>query len=151
MIGRGLDVKVDPQDLIKLMRDLKALEDGKPQAAALRKNVKAAGDSIAGDVKSGYSWSSRGPGAVSVGASFAKKGASVFIKVNSRKAPHLRPFENLGNPGVFRHRVFGTDTWVAQQARPTIFPRTERRMDDVERVVAEAMYEAAKAAGFIKT
>jgi hypothetical protein len=143
-----VEVKFDPAETRALVKDLKQIEGGKEITAALRKNLKAAAGPIAADVKAGYGWSSRIPGAVSVGTSFSKKATGVFIKVNSKRAPHARPFENGGKSGTFRHRVFGRDVWVSQAARPSIFPRTEKRMPDVEEAAGRAVEEAAKAAGF---
>jgi hypothetical protein len=143
-----VEVKFDAAETRALVKDLKQLEGGKGITAALRKNLKAAAGPIAADVKAGYGWSSRIPGAVSVGTAFTAKRTGVFIKVNSKRAPHARPFENGGKPGSFRHPVYGRDTWVSQAARPTIFPRTQRRMPDVETAAGKAVEEAARAAGF---
>lgn len=144
----AVDVRFDPAETRQLVADLKKLEGGKPLMAALRKNLKAAADPIAGQVKGAAGWSSRIPGAVSVGTSFSKKNTGVFIKVNRKKAPHARAFENQGKAGTFRHRVFGRDVWVNQPARPFLFTQAGRNMPQVVEAAGRAVDEAARSAGF---
>lgn len=144
------DVRLDPGDLRSLMKALKEMEGGKPLANALRKNLRKAADPVKARVQANASWSSRIPGAVSIGTSFSAKKTGIFIRVNASKAPHARPLENDGKQGVFRHPVFGSKTWVSQRARPFFFPEAARHMPEVEKAVLEAVEEAAKAAGFRK-
>ena len=143
-----LDVRVDPGDLRALMKALKEMEGGKPLATALRKGLRKAAEPIKQQVQGNASWSSRIPGAVSIGTAFSAKRTGVFLRVNAKKAPHARPLENNGQAGTFRHPVFGRNVWVAQRARPFFFPETLRHMPEVEKAAAEAIDEAAKAAGF---
>jgi hypothetical protein len=131
-----------------LVKDLRQLEDGKQQAAALRRRLKAAADPIRAQVRANASWSRRIPGAVSIGTKFTKRSTGVFIKVNSKRAPHARPLENNGQPGTFRHPVFGRDVWVVQRARPFFFADTARHMPQVEQAAIEAINDAARAVGF---
>lgn len=145
---RPLDVQVDPGDLRALMRDLKELEGGKPIAAALRKGLRKAADPIKRQVQGNASWSSRIPGAVSIGTAFSARRTGVFLRVNAAKAPHARAYENDGKPGTFRHPVFGSNTWVAQAARPFFFAETQRHLPEVEQAAATAVDEAARSAGF---
>lgn len=143
-----MNVRFDASETRALVKDLRKLEGGKQITAALRKNLKAAAEPIKGQVKSNASWSSRIPGAVSVGTSFTSRRTGVFIKVNSKRAPHARPYENGGKAGSFRHRVFGRDVWVSERARPFLFQTAQRRMPDVEEAAGKAVQEAARAAGF---
>lgn len=146
--GGPVEVRIDPGDLRALMRDLKALEGGKPIAAAMRKGLRKAADPIKRQVQSNASWSSRIPGAVSIGTAFSARRTGVFLRVNSKKAPHARAFENSGRAGTFRHPVIGRDVWVSQAARPFFFAETQRHMPDVEKAAAEAVEQAARSAGF---
>ena len=57
---------IDSVALGQLARDLKELEGGKRQVAALRKNLKAAAEPAAAKVRANASWSSRIPAAVAV-------------------------------------------------------------------------------------
>lgn len=142
-------VDVDADQLGKLARDLKALEGGKKQVAALRKSLKAAAQPAAAQVRANASWSTRIPAAVAVRVAFtAKRGAGVSVFVGRRKAPHARPFENDGKGGTFTHLTFGKQPAVAQQARPFFFDQMESHMPKVEKAALEAMDEAARAAGF---
>ncbi len=142
-------VDIDAQALGQLARDLKELEGGKKQVAALRKNLKAAAEPAARQVRSNASWSSRIPAAVATRAAFtAKNGAGVSVFVKRKQAPHARPFENSGSGGTFEHYVYGPPNKATQQARPFFFDNMDKAMPDVEKAALEAMDEAAKAAGF---
>lgn len=145
----GFRLDIDKGELDKLVRDLKELEGGKKQVAALRKNLKAAAEPAAGRVRANAAWSSRIPAAVAVRVAFtAKKGAGVSVYVKRKVAPHARPIENSGSPGTFQHYVFGTPTIVTQPARPFFFDEMASVMPEVEKAAAEAVDAAARAAGF---
>ena len=142
-------VNVDPQELGALQRDLKELEGGKAMVTALRRNLKAAAQPAVRQVKANASWSTRIPAATAARVAFtAKRGAGMSVFVNRKKAPHARPIENDGSPGSFQHFVFGHAPLVTQAARPFFFDQMDKAMPAVEAAVADAMEEAAKAAGF---
>ena len=145
----GFRVDIDAADLGDLVRAIKELEGGKKQVAALRKNLKAAADPATAQVRANASWSSRIPAAVAVRAAFtAKKGAGVSVFVSRKTAPHARPIENSGQAGTFQHYTWGDEPVVTQQARPFFFDEMASVMPDVEKAAADAIDEAAKAAGF---
>jgi hypothetical protein len=146
--GGDVEVRFDPEEVRALVKDLKTLEDGKKQVAALRRKLKDAAGPIERQVKANAAWSSRIPAAVAIGTAFTTKRTGVFIKVNKNKAPHARPLENYGKPGTFRHPTWGTEPWVAQPSRPFFFRETERHLPEVEKAAAEAVEEAAKQSGF---
>jgi hypothetical protein len=155
MAGEPFRAKVEAEDLRQLAADLKALEGGKKQVAALRRTLKQAADPAAAQVRANASWSRRIPAAVGVRAAFTAKNPGVSVFVSRTKAPHARPIENAGKPGKFAHPVFGRTksrgrnyVTAYQQARPFFFNQLADRMPDVERAVAEAMDEAARKAGF---
>lgn len=140
---------IDPQELAGLVRALKEMEGGKRQATVLRKNLRAAAEPAAGQVRANASWSSRIPAAVAVRVAFtAKRGAGVSVVVNRKQAPHARPFENFGHPGVFQHYTFGAPPIEDQLAKPFFFNEMENVMPNVEKAALDAINEAAKAAGF---
>lgn len=141
-------VSVDEGELRQLVADLKELEGGKKMVSALRKNLKAAADPMKRQVQDNASWSTRIPGAVGVQVRFTAKRVGVSVFVGRKKAPHARPIENSGKPGTFKHPVFGTSAVVAQPARPFFFAEMEKHMPEVEKACAEAVEDAAKAAGF---
>jgi hypothetical protein len=154
-MAESFRLKVDAQELGKLGRDLKVLEGGKKQVAALRRNLKAAAEPAAAQVRRNAAWSLRIPGAVGVRANFTSKRPGVSIFVSRTKAPHARPLENSGKGGTFQHPVFGRTrrggrryVTATQPARPFFFNQLERHMPKVEAAVLGAMDEAARAAGF---
>lgn len=148
-------VSVDEGDLRKLVADLKELEGGKKMVTALRKNLKAAADPMKRQVQANASWSTRIPGAVGVQVRFTAKRVGVSVFVSRKKAPHARPIENSGKAGTFKHPVFGRTTrrgnryvTAIQPARPFFFSEMAQHMPEVEKACAEAVEDAAKAAGF---
>lgn len=154
----SLDVQFDAAEVLELVRDLRTLEGGKPILAALRRNLRAAADPIKRQVQANASWSSRIPAAVAIGTAFTAKRTGVFIKVNSKKAPHARAYE-VGSQksafGTLRHPVFadpGKDrtewTWVSEQTRPFFFTETAKYAAEVQQAAGEAVIEAAKTAGY---
>jgi hypothetical protein len=88
----------------------------------LRRNFRQVAGPIVNDMRNRASWSSRIPGAISVQSKFGERSAGVFIRVDSHKAPHARPYEvGQGRGNTFRHPVFGGPAWVTQQTRPFFF------------------------------
>lgn len=141
-------IEVDQAELRKLVADLKELEGGKKQVAALRKNLKAAAEPMAAQVRANASWSTRIPDAVGVQVRFTGKnkvGVSIFV--SRKKAPHARPIENGGRGGTFTHPAFGQGS-VEQPARPFFFNQLANQMPAVQKAVVDAMDEAARSAGF---
>jgi hypothetical protein len=124
--------------------------------AALRKRMKAAADQAANDVRaevrkppaSQGSGRSRGLRAgiaagiqVTISASPTKVG--VAIQASSAKLPAAqRAMVRAYNKPVFRHRVFGSGTWVQQKGRPYFERPIAARANDVEEAVKAAMYDA---------
>lgn len=82
-------------DLTKLSRDLKTVD--KKFAAAVRKNIRVAaaegGAELVAAVKASASWSTRIPAATSLAVTFSTRKAGARIKVDKKKAPHARPYE----------------------------------------------------------
>lgn len=93
-------------------------------------------------------WSTRIPGAISLQIRFAGKNPGLIITVDHKAAPHGRPLEGILT-NVFRHPVFGdTDTWVAQDARPYVWPAIEATQQDIAGEVDAAIDETFAEAGF---
>lgn len=126
--------------------------------AALRKRMKAAADEAANDVRaevrkppvSRGSGRSRGLRAgiasgikVTISASPTKVG--VAIQATSSKLPEAqRAMVKAYNKPSFRHRVFGSDTFVAQKGRPYFERPIAARAHHVEQAVLAAMYDATE-------
>lgn len=128
-----------------LLTDLRAI----PEVARRETRLAAAriAAPVVADARSRFSWSSRIPGAVYVATRFGADVTRVAVKVRARAAPHARAYENLGRPGTFRHPVHGRDTWVAQQARPGLFPAAAAHMDGVYGELVRAFDQAARRHG----
>lgn len=113
----------------------------------LRKAIVSAGDAVAAQARSNAAWSTRIPSAIKTRVRFGSS-AGVRVVVDSKKAPHARPFEGIGSRdrdfrgGTFRHPVFGRDRWVEQQQRPFLVPALQAKQDEAVRAVQEAIDSA---------
>lgn len=115
----------------------------------LRKPLREAGRIVADDAKLRSSFSTRIPRAIRVSTSFTARRPGVSVVVDRKKAPHGRPYEHGGNPGTFRHPVFGNrEVWVPQAARPFLEPALEAKGDEAGRRITDAVDEATRDAGF---
>lgn len=116
----------------------------------LRPAFRKAAEPILRDAKSRASWSTRIPGAITLGTSFTARNPGVRMKVNSTKAPHARPFEfGSGRNRNLRHRVFGhQDRWVEQKVRPFFFPAVRAGEAGVVQQTNAAVMATARSAGF---
>lgn len=137
---------VDAPDLRQLYTDLKAA-DGNLQIL-LRRAIKEAAQSVADAAKAGSSWSKRIPDAVKLKVSFSARSTGVSVEVDGKKAPHARPIDHAGKSGTFRHRVFGTDTWVEQPARPFFASAVDAKDPEIERRILKVADDLARQAGF---
>ena len=120
---RGPDVvTIDVTQLDALAKDLRKASVS--VAKDFDKGLVAAGKIVAADAKSRAGFSSRIPGSIRV----RRRGRSVRVQAGGSAAPHAPAFENQGNPGTFRHPVYGNfDVWVAQQAHPFLGPAAEAK------------------------
>lgn len=85
--------------------------------------------------KQNASWSRRIPGAIAVKVSFSAKSAGVYLRVSKKKAPHARAYEHGGKLGTFRHRVYGHNVWVAERARPFLWPAAEPWLEHTDELI----------------
>jgi hypothetical protein len=134
---------IDVTDLKKLAVDLKAAD---PEAAKqLRLGLRAAADVVAAAAKIEASWSSTIPDSIKTSAAGA---LSAKVKAGGAKAPSGAPFENHGQPGTFRHPVFGNKSnWVDQPARPFLAPAADDKSATVEDMVLDAIQTGFTALG----
>lgn len=112
-------VTIDTSSFRKFARDLKRAEPA--LAIKLRTNLKAVGELVAVDARSRAGFSSRIPQNIKVGVA----GGHIRVYVKKLAPPHKgeeRAFEHRGRSGPFRHRVYGKDVWVTQEARPFLKP-----------------------------
>lgn len=118
-----------------LLKDFAQIEKGiRP---AIRRAVVQATAGFVEDVRSNASWSTRIPSAVKTQTSFSVRNPGIRVYVDSRMAPHARPYEGMapgGNRGSFRHPVHGDrENWVTQKTRPFFRPAIA---SDREKVLA---------------
>lgn len=156
-------------ELRKLIRDFKKLPPALRKE--LRPALKKGAQPILADARRRASWSTRIPKATRLSTSFTARRGGVKIVVSAKRAPHGRPYENLGDPGTFRHpvfahprkrdMVFGREIpgafkgaykrksrrgdkgtrWVDQAARPYLFDAVEAKGGAVTEALAALVME----------
>lgn len=135
------------EDVVKLVNDLRKIGDG--VGRNLGKEFKKAAGPVAQEARANASWSSRIPGAITVGVSSSRRFPGAQIKVSKDKAPHARLYEYPGRGGSFRHPVYGNrEVWVEQRGRPFIRPAVRAKGGEFVKAADRAVDSAAKAAGF---
>lgn len=134
----GFGVDIGSLDLF--IEQLRAVP--KESRQDVRKAIVAATEDIRRDMARRASWSSRIPPAITTRVRFAS--ASVQLRVNSKRAPHARPYEGLSSRGgSFRHPVYGhRDRWVSQSARPFFFPAVDGHRKAVRDAVERAVFQS---------
>lgn len=134
-------------EIERLIHDMGRIPDDLKRK--LRPKLRVAGRVVADDAKVRASWSTRIPGATKVSTSFTARRPGVSVVVDRKKAPHARPFEHGGQPGEFRHPVFGNrEVWEPQAARPFLEPALEAKGDAAGRLITEAVDETTRDADF---
>lgn len=124
--------------------------------AALRKRMKAAADQAAADVRAEVQKAPRSNGrgrsrglrkgiaaGVKVTLSASPTKVGVAIQATGSKLPaDQRRLVRAYNKPKFRHRVFGSSTFVEQLGRPYFAKPIEDRQGDVQAAVQAAMRDA---------
>ncbi len=137
------------EDVRKLVNDLRKIGDG--VGRSLGKEFKRAAGPVAEQAKTNAGWSSRIPGAISVGVSSSRRYPGAQIKVSKDRAPHARLYEfgSGRRTSSFRHQVYGNPAvWVEQATRPFIRPAVRAKSEGFIKACDHAVDEAAHAAGF---
>lgn len=115
----------------------------------LRPGLREAAKPVLDQARRNASWSTRIPKATRISLQFAGRTPGVAIVTNVKKAPHSRAYENKGEPGTFRHPVYGNrDVWVSQKARPFLYPAVVQKAPGVERDIARVVDNVTRTAGF---
>jgi hypothetical protein len=138
-------MSVDRSQLQNLIRDLHEV----PPAIRreFRPIVKKAAAPTLTRMKSNASWSTRIPGAITMRA--ANTTAGVQFRTDAGRAPHARPIEHDGEPGTFRHPVYGNrEVWRPQAARPFFYRAVEATADQVRDGIADGLMQIAAQHGF---
>lgn len=109
----------------------------------LKPKLLEAGRIVQHQAQANASWSTRIPGATKVTASVTRNGGAL-IRVDSKAAPHARPYEGASGRGdTFRHPVFGnTDVWVTEGTRPFLFPARKSKQAEAMASIAAAVKSA---------
>jgi hypothetical protein len=140
-------MSVDRRELEDLIRDLGAVPP------AVRRALRAGGMVRAGqpallEVRRRAGWSTRIPGATTLTPSSGSR-PGITIRVSAAQAPHARPYEHDGSPGIFRHPYYGNRRkWVDQPARPFFYPGVAAAAPQVAEAVAEIVVGVAEQHGF---
>lgn len=126
--------------------------------AALRKRMKAAADLAAADVKTEVRKPPRSKGrgrhrglrdgiaagiTITLSTSATKVGVAIQA-TGSKLPPDMRRLVRAYNKPRFRHRVFGSSTWVDQAGRPYFNAPIEAHQADIQAAVVEAMKDATE-------
>jgi HK97 gp10 family phage protein len=131
----------------KLIRDLNGVPPDLKRK--LRPKLRKAGEVVAEDARRRAAWSTRIPKATRVSTSFTLRRPGVSVVVDKKKAPHARPYEHGGQPGTFRHPRWGDRRhWFDQKARPFLAPALAAKNDEAGRLIAAAVDETTRDAGF---
>lgn len=133
----------------QLARDLHAM--GPEIRRQLRDRLTAIGSPLLADARSRAGWSTRIPAAIAVKPLLSEARSTVGVELRvtvGPNAPHARAYEGSGQAGTFRHPVFGRDRWVPQSTRPYAWPAVLAKRADAERLTADAVEAAARAASF---
>lgn len=132
-------------DLIRVLGVLPA-----HMRTALGPGVLRAANIIADQYRANAVFSSRIPSAVYARLSLTSSAGAV-VGANARIAPEAKVLE-VGNTGpgdaIFRHPVFGHDTWVYEKTHPALFPAVEQKGQAARDAVAEVVLAVARAEGF---
>ena len=140
-------MSVQRQELQSLIRDLGAVPPAVNRALRAGGMVRA-GQPALQEVRRRAGWSSRIPGATTLSPSTGSR-PGVRIRTSAAKAPHARPYEHDGSPGVFRHPVYGNRrNWVPEEARPFFYSGVAAAADQVAEAVAEIVVGVAEQHGF---
>lgn len=134
------------EQLQELIKDLGEI----PRAVQreLRPAFRQAAKPAVARIRQNASWSSRIPAAVKVSTSFGRT-PGVMIRVDSKKAPHARPIEHDGQPGMFRHPVYGNrEVWRDQPARPFFYRGVETTADQIRDAIGDVITDVAGRHGF---
>jgi hypothetical protein len=138
----GSPILADTRGLSRLARNLR---QASPETwKACRVALRVAVQPVAADAQSRASYSTRIPQTVKVRVT---GGGNVKIVAGGVNAPDAAPLENKGQPGTFRHPVFGNrEVWVDQPARPFLGPAVEAHKVEVAAKLEAAVTEAIESA-----
>lgn len=138
---------MDGDPAVIIARDMRRLPE--ETRKAIRPALRKGGEMVAREAAMRSSWSSRIPASIKVEVSFRGNREGVRVRAGGPRAPHARPYENLGDPGTFRHPVYGDrDVWVTQEARPFLFPAARDAENTVTGFVIEQLDAVGASLGF---
>lgn len=133
--------------MVTIARDLRKLPA--ETRKVVRPKLREAGQVVQQKAQQNASWSSRIPDTVKVVTSFRENREGVTVRAGGPNAPHARPYEGLSSRGTtFRHPVYGNDWWVAQAARPFLFPAAQETEGQVTAAIQSVLDETATNLGF---
>lgn len=133
-------------ELQALIRDLGAIPPAVKRE--LRPGLRRAAQPALRRAQQNASWSTRIPGATKITTSFGAR-PGVTLRVDSKVAPHARPIEHDGQPGTFRHPLWGDyEHWKSQAARPFFYRAIEATADQIRDDIGDLIADVAREHGF---
>jgi hypothetical protein len=127
----------------------------KENKSYLRKNMRAIGKPTLQKIQASASWSRRIPGSTKMGVGFTTRNTGIRIQTDRHVSPHARPHEHAGEPGTFRHPLFGDDskdrklwTWYSQPAKPYMYPSAVEDLPDIADRMLDVLMELCHKNGF---
>lgn len=131
--------ELDATELKTFARNLRAAD---PVVARHFGNaMKGAGELVATEARRRADFSSRIPSSIRV----RRSGVNVTVIAGGAAAPHAAALDHGGEPGSFRHPVFGdTEVWVDQPAEPFLEPAGEEKQEAAATQIANAIDQAVE-------
>lgn len=150
-----VELSVDQQALQAVGRALKGEVDGKALRRDLIRNMKAPTVITVNDLKVTIRAAGTGSGSPPITQAIALKikpsvrlsGRNTGVSIRAGKTTTVRGFSQAAkqfNRPSFRHRVYGSDTWVEQVGKPEWFDGTTKEHHDEMRAGIFAAIEQMK-------
>lgn len=139
--------------LKKLVYDFAKIS--KENKTYLRRNMKKIATPTLHKIQGSASWSTRIPGSTKIKTGFTARFAGVRIETDRNVSPHARPYEHAGQPGMYRHPVYGDEskdrklwTWVSAPARPYMYPSAVEDLPDIADRMLDTLIDLCLENGF---
>ena len=134
-------------DMERAIADLRAIP--REVRRELTPVLKKTGGAAASDARGRASWSARIAAAMTVKVRYGQRRPGVVLRVAAKRAPHARPYEGLGVPGIFRHPGWGDrEQWYTQVRRPCAWPAVHAKRGEIQRDINRVVEVAARRHGF---
>jgi len=146
---QGISIRIDTTPLRHLASDIRKLS---PEVSReFNRELRGIGDLVADAARkraSSFQRVGMGTDRIEQSIKVRRSGMSLRVIAGGDGAPEAAPIDHGGNPGSFRHPVFGNqDVWVGQVAHPFMEPALEDVSDELEGRMVAAVDRALRAVG----